>query len=1104
MGNENRLRRQALIVFLAYLAFVVYGSLVPLELRAMTWDLALERFRNIRYLELGVASRADWIANGVLYLPLAFLGCLTLLGMRRVGWVAWPAVLLVAGFCGGVAVAVEFTQLWFAPRTVSRNDLIAEGIGVTAGILLWIFARQHLARLWDAFRAGGHQSILAILLLYGLVYLAFSLFPFDFLVSRGELAWKLQSDHLGWLVAPSCGGAVRCTARMGMDVLAAFPFGLLAVLLLGRQGYRRLFLAGVLAGLVLEPVQLLLASGVSQGLSVVLRGVGLVLGGALGHLILQIGTRPVARLTARIAPLLALPYLVGLALVSGWYAAPAVGLEAALPRIGEIRWLPFYYHYFTSEAVAMASTLAHLALYAPLGIYAWSRGAARVDVPGPRAGVRLTLLSALAVAFCIEGGKLFFPPKHPDPTNLWIAMVGALLAFAVARWLELVIVAARHPGTAPAPQAVPPATPSDLPPEPAATPHPPPPPVPAPTPLGIGLALLALLALVLGMTAFPVARPLLGLALLLYAVLLWYRPMAWLAVLPALLALLDLSPITGRLYLDAFDLFVLATLAVGHARLSGLAPAPWGHRLFPLAWILLWTSWTLAMARGLWPLADLGWPPAETSHSPMEAWMVGKGLLWALLLLPLLRRVAVTHWTRARRLLQSGLVVGLTGVALLVLWERHVFVGIANFSSLFRVTGPFASMQTGGAYIEAYLAFALPFLAVAVIQARHGWQRLFGILLVALASYAMMVTFSRGGWGGLLAGLLVVSLGMLRGRAGTGRRTMAAGLSLVILATALPVLLGVFAQARLAQALDDLRARQDHWGHALSLMQPGAGSLLFGEGFGRYPTVYLTALAYEEPPGSFAILAGNDNAFLRLGAGRASYLDQRLELRPDQHYQLTLRLRQDDGHPRLRVGLCEKALLYSFQCLWRDLEPTESGAGWSRVTFRLDTAGLGGGHHWPYPPVALTLQNAGRDGTVDLDEVSLQTAEGRELLANGDFSQGTRHWLFVTDQRLAWHIDQQWIEQYFAQGLLGVGAFVLLLAAAGLTLWPAYRAMDPFAVALAAGLLGFLAVGLLGSTLDTARLSLLVYLGALAAGSLVSPAGEQTRHDSPYAPPAGA
>ena len=88
MSPDAATRRQALVAFLLYLAFVVYGSLVPFEYRALTWDQAVANFQHIEYLELGVVGRADWIANIVLYVPLAFRGCLVLLGRRRVGWLA--------------------------------------------------------------------------------------------------------------------------------------------------------------------------------------------------------------------------------------------------------------------------------------------------------------------------------------------------------------------------------------------------------------------------------------------------------------------------------------------------------------------------------------------------------------------------------------------------------------------------------------------------------------------------------------------------------------------------------------------------------------------------------------------------------------------------------------------------------------------------------------------------------------------------------------------------------------------------------------------------------------------------------------------------------
>ncbi len=426
------------VAFLLYLAFVVYGSLIPFEYRALTWDQAVTSFQDIRFLDLDVVSRADWIANIVLYVPLAFLGCSALLGMRRVGRLAPLGVVLVGLFCLAVAVAVEFTQQWFAPRTVSLNDLIAESIGTLIGLSLWSFAGTRIGRLADDFIRGGRQSLVAALVGYGLIYLALSLFPYDFVLSAHELRWRLESENLGWLVAPACGGAIRCGARLTLDALAIAPLGMLGALLWPRRTLGWLFAAGVLIGLVLEPLQLLLASGTSQGVSVPLRGVGLVVGALAGGWLRRLGPRPVARVMALGAPMLLLPYVAGLALVSGWFSVPALSLDTALARLPEVHWLPLYYHYFTSEPVAMASTLAQIALYAPFGLWVWATAARRGGVGEP-GGPWLAAATAFVVSVVIEAGKLFFPPKHPDPTNWLVAVAGALLAYGLARWLERVL-----------------------------------------------------------------------------------------------------------------------------------------------------------------------------------------------------------------------------------------------------------------------------------------------------------------------------------------------------------------------------------------------------------------------------------------------------------------------------------------------------------------------------------------------------------------------------------------------------------------------------------------------------------------------------------------
>jgi hypothetical protein len=130
---------------------------------------------------------------------------------------------------------------------------------------------------------------------------------------------------------------------------------------------------------------------------------------------------------------------------------------------------------------------------------------------------------------------------------------------------------------------------------------------------------------------------------------------------------------------------------------------------------------------------------------------------------------------------------------------------------------------------------------------------------------------------------------------------------------------------------------------------------------------------------------------------------------------------------------------------------------------------------------------------IDLDDISLKAPDGRELIANGGFENGAERWLFVTDQDLAWHIHEQFVETYFAQGLLGLLATAVLLIAALTVLVPAIRAGRTEAVAFAGALAGFLSVGLLGSTVDAPRTAMLIYLGALCAALLVRGADKRRR-----------
>lgn len=407
---------------LLYALFVVYGSLIPFDWRARATADALAAFEAIPYLELGVASRADWVANILLYIPLSFLGTAALAIGRR-PWVAAIGASVVATGCVTLAFAIEFAQLYFPPRTVSQNDLIAETIGTALGIVLWFGAGPRLFTLWRGLLAGGHVAHRSLLVLFVLGYLALSFFPYDLLVSAAELRQKLANPaNVTWGLAGSCDGALSCSAKLAAELLIAMPIGALLAWAVPAMRVPAALFVGLVIGLVIEGGQLLLASGVSQGVSLLTRALGVAWGLALQHTLrFELIERHARAL--RTAVLAATPlYLAALAVLNGFSGRLEPAWTAA-EKLRATRFTPFYYHYFTSETAAMWSLLANAAAYAPVGIGLWL-----LRPRAARAG--LAAATAATIALAIEALKLFVAGAKPDPTNLLIAAASAALVHA--------------------------------------------------------------------------------------------------------------------------------------------------------------------------------------------------------------------------------------------------------------------------------------------------------------------------------------------------------------------------------------------------------------------------------------------------------------------------------------------------------------------------------------------------------------------------------------------------------------------------------------------------------------------------------------------------
>jgi len=280
------------------------------------------------------------------------------------------------------------------------------------------------------------------------------------------------------------------------------------------------------------------------------------------------------------------------------------------------------------------------------------------------------------------------------------------------------------------------------------------------------LALPVFAAALWGLAHYPFANVALGAGLAAYAALGLWRPTLMLFLTPPWLALVNLAPWSGSLYLEDYDLFLATTLGVLLVR--GLYATR--IRLSLGEWIflgLLTLSYGISMARGLLPLPE--WNPVELSsyYSQWNALRLAKGFFWALLLFPGLVALFRLDQSQARSSLVWGLALagGLVGVV--AMWERGVFQDISaganrwaiagsllDFSTPYRITGLFSEMHTGGEAIDGFIALVWPFAVLAVATSRSRHFTLLGILLLVGTLYAGVATFSRATYLALITGTL--------------------------------------------------------------------------------------------------------------------------------------------------------------------------------------------------------------------------------------------------------------------------------------------------------------------------------------------------------------
>jgi VanZ family protein len=431
--------RSSLLLFLGLLltALLLYATFIPLNYTPLTWSESRERWKFIPWLNLGLYSRADWIANCLVVMPCSFLlaGGLDL-GLRsRVSWfLVFP---IITFWLACIVVGMEFAQVWFPPRTVSQNDIAAGLVGILAGAWVWLLlgrtAMALLSGLNETHSRNERLSLLAFLA--GCGCFIYAVLPMDLVLSSAEWGQKIRMGRLSFFPSYNDFFAISFYKGLLIAFLQSFPWGIYFGARTTRRGSVLAWV--ILISLILECIQIPIYTKHTSILDLVLSVVGGISSYSVARWLvskrLVMDPSSSKWLAFFVAFAWALCLILGNTLRFDHIEKDPVMLSN---RATDFFQYPFLRYYYTSEFSALSSILGKLIGFGILGglwVYSKSRPVPTGSVPMGAALVAGGL--CLVLAAIIEGLQVFLPPLLPDINDLFLAFVGGTLGAWLVNFL---------------------------------------------------------------------------------------------------------------------------------------------------------------------------------------------------------------------------------------------------------------------------------------------------------------------------------------------------------------------------------------------------------------------------------------------------------------------------------------------------------------------------------------------------------------------------------------------------------------------------------------------------------------------------------------------
>ena len=408
--------------------FAIYGSLVPLHVRPLTFADAVREFRALHRIPFAVESKTDLLSNFALFLPIGFLATGALAAGRSRLAVA-IAVPVVIAFAVVLSVGIEFAQLFVPSRTASLNDIANETAGAIAGVIVWLAVGHFVTRWMAGFTPTANSSsdlARRVLTTYAAVWVVLGLLPLDITIRPAELAEKYRQGRVH--VAPLAGGRAAAAQVMFGTALLAIPIGALAALGWPHARQRAAFAEGAVAGaaaiVAMEVCQLFVFSRTASVDDVI----GGVIGAAAGA---RIATRMAGSSGVRAAsgirlwPLAVLVFWLGIILARHWSPFNFVVTgDMFRERAPALFAVPFRSYYWPNPFDALGEALTKILLGIPVGVLL------TLFFPPPRtlAGnvliFTVILVTGITIFSVVEVGQVFLPSRYPDGTDILLGTLG--------------------------------------------------------------------------------------------------------------------------------------------------------------------------------------------------------------------------------------------------------------------------------------------------------------------------------------------------------------------------------------------------------------------------------------------------------------------------------------------------------------------------------------------------------------------------------------------------------------------------------------------------------------------------------------------------------